>query len=153
MILSLINKGVIELLISILALIFSCIALLVEQRNMKKINRIGLESKFFLTLLESFIATELPEARIKIHYSGKVLENLPEFVDVISKIRRSLLFYKYLDKTFYDKVTDKLKEIEDFVVPYYEKIILDSDNYNFNSKLDNLMCSLYALIMNKYSGN
>ena len=48
MILSLINKGVIELLISILALIFSCIALLIEQRNMKKINRIGLESKFFL---------------------------------------------------------------------------------------------------------
>lgn len=153
MILSLINTCVIELLLSILALIFSCIALYIEQRNMKKVNRIGLESKFFLTLLENVIATELPEARIKIHYSGKVLENLPEFVDVISKIRRSLLFYKYLDKTFYDKVTDKLKEIEDFVVPYYEKIISDSDNYNFNSKLDNSMCSLYTLIMNKYSGN
>ena len=86
MILSLINKGVIELLISILALIFSCIALFIEQRNMKKINRIGLESKFFLTLLESFIATELPEARTKVFYNLPPLDERRRNEEILNLI-------------------------------------------------------------------
>lgn len=103
-----------------------------------------------LDVYKEYIITEIPNARIYIHYNNEKLSDIDKLVDVLRNIRKRSLFFRYKDKDFYLKLKRKLLFIEDMLIET-EGYLSNDDFCKFESDLDKKISDIYDLILTKIS--
>ena len=95
---------------------------------------------------------KLPEARRVILYSNHIISDTDDLIDVLNDIRHSSLFYKYKDKSFYDKLCKELQNLEDRLVKNTGNSIEDEYYADFTKAVNKDIENIYNIIMDKYIG-
>lgn len=92
-----------ELILSIVAILISVAAIVIEWVEAKQNIRIGLEADYFSKIYQEYLMKKLPEARrlIRLNNDGKLCDT-DSLIDELNNMRRDSLFFKYHDKIFYD---------------------------------------------------
>lgn len=141
-----------ELILSIVAILISVAAIVIEWVEAKQNIRIGLEADYFSKIYQEYLMKKLPEARrlIRLNNDGKLCDT-DSLIDELNNMRRDSLFFKYHDKIFYKNIRSKLQNLEDKLTKKSD--VMDGDEYaEFISELNEDLGDIYVTINNKYMG-
>ena len=128
--------------IAFFALIVSFSALAVqiifERKNRKR--------NLFADTFREYLVKKVPEGRSKVEkVNGKW--KTKELQRVLSDFKKDILYFKYYDTSFYEKVCKIIIEIDDFVVDANNR---NTDETYMMQKMDALIHSLYDTITKAY---
>lgn len=137
----------ISLKISILSLIISIGTVFFEYFFNKKINSINLDAEYFNDIFKDFLIEHIPEKRAKVQRtsSGNII-GIDPFLDLLRKIRKKSLFFKFKDREFYNELLSTIQELEDELVLIESPI--DIDEYNKHMLIvDSKINSFYDVVL------
>lgn len=148
------TSDVISLVFSTISVVLSTIIFFWETKRDKDINEINLESEYFNDIYKDYLIKEIPNSRkyIRITRGGKV-DDYIGLCNTLKNMRNSSLYYYYQDKKFYDDLTNKLNEIEVFLINTQNKTYIGEEQTAFYNDLQNKLTELYSLVKNKYVNN
>lgn len=141
-----------ELWVSIIALIVSFFSILFNYFINKKINNINLNSTLILEIVKDFIKEKLPNAREKIHFARKKLKGIDALQSVLNEFRRDILFLRYSDSRFFNKVKKYSQDLEDFIVSNEGKEFESFEQAKIQKKITREMIKIIKLVNKKYIG-
>ncbi|MCQ2081349.1 MAG: hypothetical protein MJZ11_06790 [Lachnospiraceae bacterium] len=141
-----------EMVLSIIAIVISVIAIGFEFFGNQRINRINLEAKFYEEIYIDFLLEKIPSARSKLTYNNNILSGTEELIDILNEIRRKSLFFKYRDEKYYEKLCKHLQNFEDELVRKSD-VSLDNEQFcTFTKYVNDSLEEIYNIIISKYTG-
>lgn len=141
-----------ELVLSIIAIVISVIAIGFEFFGSQRINRINLEAKFYEEIYNEFLLEKIPNARNKLTYNNNILSGTEDLIDVLNDIRRKSLFFKYRDEKYYENLCKHLQDFEDELVQKSD-VSLDNEQFcKFTKYVNDSLEEIYNIIISKYTG-
>lgn len=141
-----------EMVLSIIAIVISVIAIGFEFFGSQRINRINLEAKFYEEIYNDFLLEKIPCARNKLTYNNNIISGTEELIDVLNEIRRKSLFFKYRDEKYYEKLCKYLQDFEDELVKKSD-VSLDNEQFcTFTKYVNDSLEEIYNIIISKYTG-
>ena len=137
--------------LSVVAIIISLFAILFEWRSQVKLNRINLNAEYFKHLFFDTLLKDIPKERGIIDFNKEgYLTNYTKFVDGFLEILNNSQHYKYTDRRYYEKLREKVMELEDYVYTVANKPVgkaLHTDIYN---NIDEKVKEIYDQLTKKY---
>ena len=137
---------------SLIALLISIVAIIVSYKQAQKSKTIELESHYFIAIFSDFLLRKIPEARMKINMKENNLFDIDEFVDTLNLMRHEALYFQYADKSFYDKLKEKLQDVEDYIVLALNRQYDKEKFITFENGLTRKLVEVYQLIDSRYHG-
>ena len=107
------------------------------------------------SIFDDYLIKKIPQARTTLRFDGGGrLCNGNNLCDALTSMSMSALFYRYDDKTFFDKLTKKCSLLEDLIVEAGNKP-KDSENEQreFWQEVQESLESIYQLIDRKRVGS
>lgn len=107
----------IEIIIAILSLLISLFTSIRQKRETDRLNQINLESQIYMDVFKEFMIEKLPRARnyIYIDKEGR-LKDCKELSSELIALKNASLYFSYRNKFFYDKLKDKITELDEYMV-------------------------------------
>lgn len=141
------------LIISIISLFVGIGIAIYEVIENRRINNISLESVYFDSLYKDFLLKQIPIARTKIIFDkDSKLSDTDELIDILNEMRNNSLYFRYVDKDFYDKIKELLQDLEDFIMSSSDKKIAGEDQTDFFKTMQDKISAIYELMLSKYKG-
>lgn len=107
----------VSIVISVLALVVSIIVVITNAIREKRIKQRDLNDKIFLEVYLNYMIKEIPEAVAKVGIVGDgELSGAKEYAEVLRRVKLKSIYYRYSDNDFYNDITNKLSELEDYLV-------------------------------------
>lgn len=138
-------------IIAIIALIISAAVALYDIFVAKRANRINLNSYYFNEIYRDHLIHKIPDSRkyIKIDLNGKLV-GYDKIVQEMKEIQVDSLYYKYIDKKYYEKLVHQAQKIEDFVITATAKCYNGEEQTDFWNELKKELSELYKILNTKY---
>ena len=141
------------LVISILALVFSGIVLIVETIREFKITRMGMEFEFYMEIYKEHLIKKIPEARRVMRFDeSHCLKDAQPLIDELNEIRRDSLYFMYNNKNFYTQLKTKLQTLEDYLIVTEAKKVLADEQTAFWNEVQEGLKGIYETISKAYRG-
>lgn len=138
------------LILSIISFVATIIIAILQIRTSIKINNINLNSNICEKIFDEYLISKIPFYRRQLKFNGRgVLTGGVEFNEIIVEMKKNSLYFKYHDEKFYDKLTKKLTELEDYVTLLLEKIKDSTEQSQVFNEIDNKIKEIYSIINNK----
>ncbi len=137
------------LLISIISLLVSFYALFQN----KKINCINLQADYYKTVFEDYLLKEIPIAvrMLKFNEFGKLYDDYKEITKVFIKMLEDCTYFAYANNDFYEKLSEKIIELDDKLVNTANVIINKKDKQStFIYEIHQDIQSIIKLINKSY---
>ena len=141
-----------SLIISIIAILLSLLATIMQIKNSKKINDINLEADLLISLITDSITKEIPNAYSNICFPKGVLSKTKDLQNSINRLLEKMRFFKYYDKAFYESIKEKGQALEDYIVENEGKHFELDDCSKVTDKISKMISDIYYLIKKKYHG-
>lgn len=141
-----------SLKLSIASLIISICTVVFEYFYNKRINSINIDATYFNEIYKDYLINIIPESRVKISLTGSGrISGVDDFLDVLRKMRKKSLFFKYKDDIFYKELIAKIQGLEDELVMVEDE--LENSTYNqFVVRIDYKIDSIYKFILDTMQG-
>ncbi len=138
-------------IIAIIALIISAAVALYDIFVAKRANRTNLNSYYFNEIYREHLIHKIPDSRkyIKINLDGKLV-GYNKIVQEMKVIQVDSLYYKYVDKKYYEKLVRQAQKIEDFVIAATAKHYNGEEQTDFWNELKKELSELYRILNDKY---
>ena len=141
----------------IAAFVISCISLIStigltiwEIINNVKTNAVNLQSVICEKVFDKFLIEDIPQARRFLKFDSKNnLTGGEKLNNVLVDIRNSSLYFRYNDRNFYDKLDEKLTELEDYLTNLMNKVHETTKHAEIYNKIDEMIKEIYLIIYNK----
>lgn len=148
------NTTTIEL-IKIVPIIISTLALVVSTMNPfiqvclnKKKEKGSAISGYLRSVLGEKVFVKLPVALGHIHLEGTEIINTDESLQILREIRKSILFYKHVDRKFYEEYRQNVQNVEDLIVKV-GTVENDEEYIKYHNDLSIRVERIYELTANK----
>lgn len=138
--------------LSIIAIVVSCIAIIVtfylENRRLKRES----DSKFFQDIYFSYMKLTIPkaEAKLRFDYESNRIDGISGLLSVLKNLRKKSSPYRFLDTEFYNRFTKFIENSEEFysnkqnTVTDYQKF----ESFQVESRQN--ITDLYDILNKKY---
>ena len=141
------------LVISVLALIFSGVVLIVETIREYKITRMSMEFEFYMEIYKEHLIKKIPEARRVMRFDeSHYLKDAQALIDELNAIRRDSLYFMYNNKNFYTQLKTKLQNLEDYLIVTEAKELLADEQTAFWNEVQKGLNGIYETISKAYRG-
>lgn len=137
--------------LSVLAIVVSIIAIIMQWYNSWKSRKINLEAEYFSKIYQEYLVEKVPKARLMICYNNCILGGVDELIQVLNDMRRDSLFFKYQDAKFYQNICKELQKLEDKLVKKSGKMS-DEEYVMFVTELNGDIEMIYDIINRRYLG-
>lgn len=142
------------IIISIISLITTIILATYDVYNSNKINKINLNSSFFLQFYNNYLIEKIPQSRNKLFFdnNGKITDYIELKEDVLNFLEQSIC-YRYLDNDYYNLLKEKVLNMEDYLLS-----VANNTGYSTSlqqqiySEIDNKLRNIYDVAQRKYLG-
>lgn len=119
------------------------------QLKFSKINSVKtLDSIYFNAIFQDILIYKIPAAQKKIFvdHDGKIQDD-QELIDLLNEIRNKSIYFKYADRSFYDKLVDKLQELENYII-YRTNYTVNRNAFlgDLQAKIENI----YDILIEQY---
>ena len=144
------SLDVVALIVSVVSVFASFILTKIELAHNDKTNSLNLENEYFRKVFTDFMVNNVPSARSALYVTESgILSGKQALINELHNIMKQSLYYKYADYEFYDKMCDKIQELEDFLVDGYNEI----DSNSITDMIDSYIESIYLCLHNRYQGD
>lgn len=118
-----------EIVLSIIAIILSIVSFVFTYCQTKRINTKMLKLRFYEKIFDDYLIERIPKARKKIHFSSSTnkLIDAKEMRDVLSDLKLSVLYFKYANNAFYDRLIQLIDDLESYLSIYVNNQEPDND--------------------------
>ena len=141
-----------EFWLSLAAVILSVISIFCSGILNKKINNINLQADIIIDVVKSFIKDKLPQAREKVRFNRGKLLGVEYLQNVLNDFRKDIIFIRYVDSRFFNKVKKYSQDLEDYVVENEGKKFESFEQENVQKNITRKMVKIMKLINKKYIG-
>ena len=112
------------LVLSIVSLIATVLIAIWQICITIKINKINLNSNICEKIFDKYLIVDIPFNRRKLKFDcNEVLTGWDSFNKILVDMKRDSLYFKYNDEFFYNKLTNCLTELEDYITSQINKRI------------------------------
>lgn len=148
-------------LISILSLVIAAVSIICSYFTWKKsdattkrLNKINLESEFYIKIFKEYLITKIPTARneIFINVGGKVSE-YTRMTNTLIDLKREIKYFAYRNNSFYKELKRKIEAIEDYLINSNNRTYMGSDGSSYLYELDKMIEEFYKFVLNGYFGD
>ena len=139
------------IIVSICSLLITTVLTVVQLINSNRNNRRNLQANLIKDMYEDLLVIKIPKGREYIHFDGNKITGVDNLIDAISSIRRSSLFFKKVDKKYYEGIREACQSLEEFLNDS-TKGYRSSEFNEFMNRIDRDIDNIYSLISDKYSG-
>lgn len=142
----------VSLVCAVLALLISIAAILIPYIQQKRISEKTLEAEYYKEIFMEYLLKGIPVNRKKVTYVNEQLcKSYKEFNKMLSELRKSILYFSYRDKKFYNA-------LENVIILLDEKLVQEAGKTNVNFQeqkkfietFDNLIEKLYKIVFENY---
>ncbi|BCO04690.1 hypothetical protein LLC_28340 (plasmid) [Lactococcus cremoris] len=141
---------IITIIISVGNVCFTIFSLTRESKKYRStLRRIYIEKIF-----NDYLINKIPLTRNKISYAENLgFLSLDELGEIISFLRKDILYFKYNSEKFYDELDRILVSFEDFLASKIgRKIEIQSDREDVQNKINEHIYKIYKRVDSHYSG-
>lgn len=138
--------------LSIVAIIVSCIAIIVtfylESRRLKRES----DSKFFQDIYFSYMKLIIPkaEAKLRFDYESNRIDGISNILSVLKNLRKKSSPYRFLDIEFYNRFTKFIENSEEFY-SNKQNTVTDYQKFEtFQVESRQKVTELYDILNKKY---
>lgn len=105
-------------------------------------------------IFNEYLINKIPETRNKIIYVEKSgFSSLADLANIISALRKDILYFKYNSEKFYDELDKMLIEFEDFLASKInKKIEIQGDREEIQNNINKYISQIYKRVDTHYSG-
>ncbi|MGM0260462.1 hypothetical protein [Enterococcus sp. AZ102] len=134
----------------LVAILISIISL----RQSHKSTVVNLEAKYSDDIFKNYLLKEIPNNLEKITFKNEKINSsgIDDMCELLVSIRKNSIYYKYHDSDFYEDLSEKLVEIEDFLVEKGNDKFTESNFKKFSKELNERIHSFYSIIHNNHVG-
>ena len=134
-----------EMIISIFALIVSILSIYFNIR----INNKTLNLEYHKEIFKNYIIIKIPEARKKVHIYNR-FDQVEDLVDVLQSLKKDIVFYKYIDNKFYERLSEKITSLEDYLVTNNGKNISNHDSDKYLQEINKKIEDIYECVFSRH---
>lgn len=142
------TENSLSLWISIIAIVISIVAIVIEKSN----SRSQLRIDFFAEHFRDALSNKIPDARKKIKFQDERMIGCEELQDSLAEMRRDSDYFKYASPRFYKKFVDANQDVEDYFIDGLNRNYGESRQKIFLEEGDKKLRRLYKIINRKYFG-
>ena len=136
----------------ILSVIVSIIAASHTAKREYGYYKTNLMAGYFNSIFNDIIVEQLPIALTKIDFeNGQLNSSFEEVTDLLMTLLDKALFFSYFSKDFYSDITDKVIQIEDYLVDISNEVnipLYQQEKYKL--EIENYIRALYETLYNFY---
>lgn len=135
------------LVLSIVSLIATVLIAIWQICITIKINKINLNSNICEKIFDKYLIEDIPFNRRKLKFDcNEVLTGWDSFNKILVDMKRDSLFFKYNDEFFYNKLTNCLTELEDYITSKINKRIYSTEHSKIFDEIDEKIKNIYLII-------
>lgn len=142
------NIEIVTLLISIVAIVISIAAI----KNDKKCNELNLKAIFYNKIFDDFLLEKIPEAILGVEYKDGKFKDSKNLDDAIVSLSEKIIYFKYRELEFYNKLNRLICSIDDLLVQFDEIDMGQEDYTRIKNELEGHIKELYTMVENCYVG-
>lgn len=132
------------------ALIVSIIVAVMTAKRETKFKKRELNDRIFLEIYLKYMTKEIPESVAKMKMIGDgELSGAKECTEVLRKMRMESIYYRYLDKEFYEKITKELTKFEDYLVNNINHKCTGEEQQKMLNEIERKTKAIYEILMEK----
>ncbi len=138
------------ILISAGALIVSIVVAIMTAKRETKFKKRELNDKIFLEIYLKYMTKDIPESVAKMKMIGDgELSGAKECTEVLRKMRIESIYYRYLDKGFYERITKELTNFEDYLVNNINHKCTGEEQQKMLNEIEKKTKAVYEILMEK----
>lgn len=131
--------------ISIIAVVIALSTPLIEYYLTRHLSKKNAISEYARKILGEMIFLDLPKSVFQIHWDGHNVTETDQVICVLRNVRKSVLFYKYVNQGVYEKLKEKIQELEDVLVKS-NSVDLDEKYVEFYNCVTKLVQEIYQIV-------
>ena len=138
-----------SLVVSIISAFISGFIFFIQHNFSKKNSIKNLDTIYFNKIFQETLVHSLPYAQRKIFVDldGNIKDD-EAFIKLLNEIRNESVYFRYADKSFYDKLVKNLQDLEDYIIGRRNSSVTDRNN--FNQTIQEKVENLYKLLIDYY---
>ena len=122
------------------------IKFLVSLRLSRKTRENDMQTFYFCKIFDEYLIEKIPATRSRLSFhDGKLERSYQDLVDVICKLKHKVYFYSFQNNNFYITFTEKLNDLEDYIIKLADKSNVSEQSFHFN-QIDQKIANLYNYI-------
>ena len=90
--------------IAVISMLVTVVIFRLNYNQAKRISEITLKSNYYNKIFDAYLIEKIPAARKYIRFQNDRLVDTNELVNVLTDMRRDALYFKYSNKSFYNKL-------------------------------------------------
>lgn len=142
---------VVALVVSICAFIVSIAVPIFEFIWNQKMNKQNLEAEYFREMYGEIMYQKIPAALAYFHFDGHKISGTDMMLNVLREIRIRSLYFKVVDKPFFDKLKKSVQDLEDYIVQTPDE--METAQFTtFYETVNQKIATIYLNMSNKYIG-
>lgn len=102
--------------IAVISMLVTVVIFRLNYNQAKRISEITLKSNYYNKIFDAYLIEKIPAARKYIRFQNDRLVDTNELVNVLTDMRRDALYFKYSNKSFYNKLKEITQKIEDYIM-------------------------------------
>lgn len=142
------SENSLSLWISIIAIVISVVAIMIEKSS----SRSQLRIDFFSDHFRDALSNKIPDARKKIKFQNERMVGCEELQNTLAEMRRGSDYFKYASPRFYKKFVEANQDVEDYFIDGLNRNYGESRQKEFLEEGDRKLRRLYKIINRKYFG-
>lgn len=103
--------------LAIIAIVISIASPIFEYIYNKSINDVNIDTHYFDIVYEEYLLEKIPRYRMQIgRNKNGTMNGVDEFIDLLRKMRKSSLYFKFANEDFYEEIRRLIQKLEDELI-------------------------------------
>ena len=139
--------------IAVISMLVTVVIFRLNYNQAKRISEITLKSNYYTKIFDAYLIEKIPAARKYIRFQNDRLVDTNELVNVLTDMRRDALYFKYSNKSFYNKLKEITQKIEDYIMNCGNRNLEPEEQAGVFLEIHKMISELYSVIDEAHMGN
>ena len=139
--------------IAVISMLVTVVIFRLNYNQAKRISEITLKSNYYNKIFDAYLIEKIPAARKYIRFQNDRLVDTNELVNVLTDMRRDALYFKYSNKSFYNKLKEITQKIEDYIMNCGNINLEPEEQAGVFLEIHKMISELYSVIDEAHMGN